>query len=252
VRIAPRFIYTFAALLLIGASSSAQSNAQAPAITADSVIARYYRAVGGYEKIKAVTTRRMLGTYSEGTMRASTELLWRRPLLRRVNISGTGFSYSEGFDGYSWTFDVATKKLRRDTGAPSDAARRGAEFDEAFVDYRARGHTVTLVGTTRVADFNTYRLRVRLPDGWERDYLIDTSSFLIVAARQPAPASQMGSHMGSYSMYEDWRVVGGVRVPHRFVEKNAETGAVLNTLQWRSITHNAKITDAEILAPVAR
>jgi hypothetical protein len=247
-----KFVFTLAAITLPAAAASSQSTPLAPVLSADSIITRYYHAVGGYEKIKAVASRRMLGSYSEGVMTATTEILWRRPMLRRVNIRGDGFDYSEGFDGYSWTFDVVSGKLMRDAGGPSDASRRGAEFDESIVDYRDKGSTATLLGTTKAGEINAYRLRIRLADGWEKDYLIDTSSFLIVAVRQARPAPAPASTTGTYSMYEDWRVVSGLRVPFRFVEKDAVTGKVINTLQWKDVAHNVKITDAQIKAPAPR
>ena len=250
--IAPRLAYTLAAVTLLAAAPPPHTRVPAQALTADSIIARYYRAVGGYEKIKSVVSRKMTGLYSEGSMEASTEILWRRPELPLVNIHGTWFEYSEGFDGATWAYDVVTKKLMRDKNPTSDAARRSAEFDESIVDYASKGYTVALTGTVRISEINTYRLRVRLTDGWEKDYLIDTASFLIVAVRQAQPGREVASKLGSYSMYEDWRRVGGLRVPYRFVEKDGATGKPINTLQWKTITHNVAIPETAIRPPGQR
>ena len=112
----------------------------------DHVIGMYYAAIGGYEALKAVQTRRMRGTYTEGRLRATTDIAWERPALRRVNVHAPGFEYSEGFDGSTWEYDSQARSFIRPSGAAADAGRRGAEFDESFVDHRAKGHRVTFVG----------------------------------------------------------------------------------------------------------
>jgi len=222
----------------------------APAVMdADSVIANYCRAIGGYARLKSVTSRRMRGSYSEGTLEAATDIVWRRPSLRRVNVDAPGFKYSEGFDAFTWELNLGTGKFVRDTGAAADAGRRGAEFDESFVDYRAKGHSVTLVGREHVLGRDTYRLRVRLSDGWEKEYFIDQSTFLIVAMRKAMPVHAAGPAVESLSSYEDWRDVDGLLVPHRFTERVTKTGALMNTLRWDRIEHNTPIADQEIRAP---
>ena len=114
--------------------------------SADDIIARYYRAIGGHDRLAGITTRHMWGTYSEGSLTASTDIVWKRPMIRRVNVHAPGFDYAEGFDGKTWEYNFQKQQLVVDTGAAADAGRRGAEFDESFVDYRARGHTVELLG----------------------------------------------------------------------------------------------------------
>jgi hypothetical protein len=59
----------------------------------------------------------MRGSYSEGTLEAATDIVWRRPSLRRVNIDAPGFKCSEGFDAFTWELNLGTGKFVRDTGA---------------------------------------------------------------------------------------------------------------------------------------
>ena len=46
----------------------------------DTIIAGYYRAVGGYTRLVGVETRRMQGTYTEGDLQATTEIGGQRPM----------------------------------------------------------------------------------------------------------------------------------------------------------------------------
>jgi hypothetical protein len=247
-------IYVFVALPLfqLGCAGRASTKAQ-PGISqsrsVDAVINAYYRAVGGYERLKAIGTRHMIGTYTEGSLNAKTDILWKRPALRRVNVHAPGFEYSEGFDGETWEYNHLTGKAVVDTGAAADAGRRGAEFDESFVDYHRKGHRVELVGREMVGGSEVVQLRVTLRDGFAKDYYFDTRTHLIAAVGKAMPIHAAGAPVRTLSVYEDWRPEGGVLQPHTFVEKEVETGKVLNTLHWDRIDGNVSIAPEEIANP---
>jgi hypothetical protein len=223
----------------------------APAQTqsADYVIGMYYVAVGGYDAIKAVRSRRMRGTYAEGTLRATTDIAWARPAARRVNVHAPGFEYSEGFDGSTWEYNFQSKVFQRDSGAAADAGRRGAEFDESFVDYRAKGYRVTVVGTDSLMAHETFHLRVALEDGWTKEYYFDTRTHLIVALRKAMPIHASGPAVMSLSYYEDWRQNGALLEPHTFVEREAMTGRLMTRLHWDVIESNPTLGEEELQPP---
>ena len=215
----------------------------------DRVIADYYRAVGGYTALQHVRTRRMSGTYVEGSLHATTEILWKRPALRRVNVHAPGFEYSEGFDGQTWEYNHDTKKAVVDTGEQADVGRRGAEFDESFVDYRAKGNSVRFIGMESLGGRQVAHLRVTLADGFAKEYYFATRTHLIVAVGKAMRIHAMGAPVRSLTYYQDWRRDGGLLQPHSFVEKEVATGKVLNTLHWDRIVINSPIGAKEIGNP---
>jgi hypothetical protein len=219
--------------------SPREASAESP--TADDIIAHYYRAIGGRDRIEQISTRHMWGTYSEGSLHANTDIVWKRPSLRRVNVHAPGFDYSEGFDGQTWEYNFQKQQLVIDTGAAADAGRRGAEFDESFVDYARKGHTVELVGAESFENRSAHRIRVTLADGWQKEYVFDDSTGLILALRKAMPLHATGPSITSVTEYEDWRTEGGVLQPHRFAEHEAQAGRLLNTLQWDSIHTNVSL-----------
>ena len=95
--------------------------------TADSIIARYYVAIGGRAKLLA-RSRRMAGRYQEGAFTASTVILARRPSLRRVSVtqvstaSRTSRSSTERRNGST---AIDSPRQRSSTLAPQ-SARDGA------------------------------------------------------------------------------------------------------------------------------
>jgi hypothetical protein len=221
---------------------------QSPAV-ADSVFARYYRAIGGIDCVLAVSSRQMWGTYTEGRLIARTDIAWGRPQSRRVNVHAPGFEYAEGYDGHTWEFNFQTHRLVVDSGASADAGRRGAEFDESFVSHARKGHAVEVLGTALLNGRRTTRVQVRLADGWTKEYLFDQESGLIAAMRKAMPIHATGPVVESLTGYEDWRPVGGCLTPHRFVERESATGRLLNTLQWDSIRTNLPLAPRQLGRP---
>jgi hypothetical protein len=217
--------------------------------TADAIIAHYYRAIGGYDRLERITTRHMWGSYAEGTLHASTDIVWKRPMLRRVNVHAPGFDYAEGFDGETWEYNFQKQRLVLDTGAAADAGRRGAEFDESFVDYARKGNTVEVVGAEPFDGRPAHRMRVTLSDGWQKEYVFDDSTGLILALRKAMPIHATGPAVASLTSYEDWRAEGGVLQPHLFNEHEVQSGRVMNTLRWDSIATNAPLDASDLGRP---
>src|SRR5215510_8505502 len=155
--------------------------------SADSIIDKYLKVRGGYKKLKSIKTVRMTGTYQEGNSRFGTYIEWKRPFFRVVVIGIPNEVYREGFNGTSWEFATQSGELKinEPSSAASMAARRGAEFDESIIDYRAKGHKIELLGAEKLDDQDVYHLRVTLNDGWIKDYYLDTKTYLTVALQFP-------------------------------------------------------------------
>jgi hypothetical protein len=237
-------------ILLACSPASAREHEQlASASSADEIIARYYSAIGGHDRLEQVSTRHMWGTYSEGTLDARTDIVWKRPSLRRVNVHAPGFDYSEGFDGKTWEYNFQKQQLVVDTGAAADAGRRGAEFDESFVDYARKGHKVDMLGAESFANRPAHRIQVTLADGWAKEYVFDDSTGLILALRKAMPLHATGPSVTSITSYESWSPEGGVLQPHRFAEHDVRSGRLMNTLQWDSIRTNVSLGPSELGRP---
>ncbi len=237
-------------LLIVAFSALVQVSAQ----SADEIIARYLTARGGYQKLKAIKTLRMSGTYQEGESSFGTYIEWKRPLSRVVVVGVPNEVYREGFNGTSWEFSAPSGELKvtEASSAAGKAARRGAEFDESIVDYPEKGHQVELVGREKLNGSDVYLLRVTLSDGWIKDYYLNTKSYLIVALRKAMPLHATGPDIESLSLYEDYKSVAGVLFPHSFVERNTATGKIMNTLHWKFIEANVKIDDEQFSPPLIK
>jgi hypothetical protein len=156
----------------------------------------------------------------------------------------------EGYNGISWEHSRETGELFLTGGAAEAAARRGAEFDDSFIDSAEKGHTIELLGTESVLGSEAYCVRVRLADGWIKDYYFDTGTYLVVALRKSMPLHAVGEPIESLSTAEDYRRVAGVLYSFRSVERATATGDEMNTLQWKRIQANVPLADGLFDPPV--
>ncbi len=230
------------------------SAAPDPSAIADSIVARYYTAIGGREKLLADSTLRMSGTYQEGSFNAIGTMLWRRnPNARRVSVTASdGFAYVEIFDGSNvWEYsEMFHKPAQLDTGAAERAGRRGAEFDESFVEYRTKGHRIQSAGRQKLDGRDADRIVVALSDGWVKEYYFDPSTGLMIALRKAMPLHARGEDIESLSYYSDYRKVGNVLRPFSIDERNVRTGKLMNSVRWTSIQANAPILEAAFIPAI--
>jgi hypothetical protein len=238
-------------LLMLTCGSHARC-ARADTLPSDSIIAHYYAAIGGHAALLADTTLALSGHYQEGDFKAQTTILWKRPNLRRVSVVlPDGFAYVELFDGRDeWEFHESfARPVQHDTGAAERAGRRGAEFDESFVDYRAKGHRVESEAPSMIEGRTANVLRVTLRDGWTKEYYFDAESGLLVALRKAMPLHATGADLVSLSYYRDYRKAGAVLRPFAQEERNVATGALMNTLRWDTIEANVAIRPEAFVQP---
>jgi len=167
--------------------------------TADDVVDKYLAARGGVEKIKAVQSERVLGTISfgpEGEGRFLVERL--RPLKLHIEITLNRQTFLRVYDGKSsgWTYNpfVPTPSVTPMTEAEIASIFDEADFDGPFVDYKAKGNKLELVGKEEVQGKSAHKLKLTSKRG-------DTSFFFFDAAS------------GVLLKWEGTRSIGGKEVP---------------------------------------
>jgi outer membrane lipoprotein-sorting protein len=87
-----------------------------------------------------------------------------------------------------------------------------AELDGPLVDYAAKGTHIDLVGTEKVEDRDTYKLKLTLSNGQETHVWIDAQTFLEAKIEgQPRLLDGVEHQVEVY--YRDYRMVSGLQIP---------------------------------------
>jgi hypothetical protein len=210
--------------------------------TADSVIARHLKAVGGVEKLKAAQTFQLTATTYEGDTLSKMTARRSRPNLMRFDIQKGDQTIVKAFDGTNgWVVEgnAAPKAVEKDK-QPKMAEK--AVFDDALVDYAKRGVKVELAGIADVKGAPAYKLVLTRGEDVEARFL-DTQTLLEV--KRVVSYSHEGKKVTKATYFSDYRSVDGIMVNHltewegeggvkgKMVIESAKYGAPIDAAAFR-------------------
>jgi len=197
--------------------------AATPAPTVDKIVADYVAARGGLAKIRAIKTLRQTGRIFAGQGREALVVRDVKPPGRiRVQFTvqgATAVFASNGTTGWKvspFEDDMALKEL------PDQVTREAmeqADIEGPLVDWKAKGHTVELVGNETVNGRPTYKLKLTLKSGTVRYEYIDVATHFEV--RMDSTRQVRGHDLRIETTFAEHKKTGGVLFPRK-VEIAAE------------------------------
>src|SRR6188474_825404 len=119
--------------------------------TAEEIVARYIKTVGGMERIQAVKTLRRTGKFTGGGG-FEADLLYenKRPAMVREEFIIQGMAGINAYDGKSgWKIDPFGGKKDPETLGEDELKGivEDADFDGPLVNYQQKGNKIEFVGT---------------------------------------------------------------------------------------------------------
>lgn len=203
-------LLVLATLLVVAPSLLAQS-----APTADDVIARYIKTVGGADKIQSIGTLRRTGKFTgDDGFQAIVIEESTRPNKVREEFSIQGMTGVNAYDGANgWKIDPFGGK--KDPESLSEEELRSivedSDFDEPLINYKQKGNKVELIGMDQVEGTDVYKLKVTLKSGDTRYYYMDTDS--CVPIKYETKRMIRGTAQESETTLGDYKQVGGWYLP---------------------------------------
>ena len=199
------------ATLLVGAPPLLAQSAP----TADDVIARYIKTVGGADKIQSIRTLRRTGKFTgDDGFQAIVVEESTRPNRIREEFSIQGMTGINAYDGANgWKIDPFGGK--KDPESLSEEELRSivedSDFDEPLINYRQKGNKVELIGMDQIEGTDVYKLKVTLKSGDTRYYYMDTDSY--VPIKYETKRMIRGTAQESETTLGDYKQVGGWYLP---------------------------------------
>jgi hypothetical protein len=224
--------------------------ASAGAQTVEEIVARHIEARGGRERIAAVQSIRMAGRVHAGPGRDGLVVREiRRPDRIRTEFTVQGMTGIYAFDGKrGWEVSPFLGRMDAEPMS-SEAARQArgqADIDGPLVDWKAKGHQVTLVGRETLAQQEAYRLEVTLADGTVRHDSIDAQSFLLV--KTESTRLIRGRERDVVTTFSDHQTVEGLVLPHAFVISAGATARQMRVVV-DEVELNLSLDDARFAMP---
>ena len=183
--------------------------------TADEIIARFIKTVGGAEKIQSIRTLRRVGKFTgDDGFEAAVIVENTRPNKVREEFSIQGMTGVNAYDGANgWKIDPFGGK--KDPESLSEEEMRSivedSDFDEPLINYQQKGNKVELVGMDQIEGTDVYKLKVTLKSGDTRYYYMDTDSY--VPIKYDTKRIIRGTPQETETTLGDYKQVGGWYLP---------------------------------------
>jgi hypothetical protein len=220
--------------------------------TADDIISKYIKTIGGIDKINGVTSLRRTGKYTgDGGFEAAIVEENKRPNLVRQEFSLQGMTAVTAYDGKAG-WKIRPWQGKKDAEPLGEEEMKGivedSDFDGPLINYRQKGNKVEFVGMEPVEGTDAYKLKVTLANGDVRYYFMDTDYYVPIKIEMKRMIR--GAEQEFEASLGDYKEVNGVYVPFS-LERNAKGSPSKDKLTYEKIEANVPMTMALFVQPTA-
>ena len=237
-----RVLLVIAGLMLTGIPASAQ--------TAEEIVAKYVKTIGGPEKIQTVKTLRRSGKLSlGGGFEAAIVEENKRGNMVRQEFSLQGLTAVNAYDGKTG-WKIAPFEGKKDPEPLGEEEMKqileDSDFDGPLVNYQQKGNKVEFAGMEPVEGTDTFKLKLTLANGDVRYYYMDTDYYV------PIKIETKRMVRGAEREYEtslgDYKEVNGWYLPHS-MEVNVKGSQNRQKVTYDKIEANVPIDDNRFHIP---
>ncbi len=229
----------------------------AQAQTAEEIIEKYLKAIGGKEKIAALKSVKMTGKgKAQGQEFPFSQTQGGKGEQKFVlNIQGKEFTQF-AFDGTTgWSTNFMTMKAEKmETEDSENMKREAGDFPETFLDYVKKGYKIALEGKEKVEGTECFKIKLTkktmLVEGKEEEnivyYFFDTENFVPLVSQTTGKKGQMKG-VKTETIYSDYQEVNGLYFPFSISQK--ANGQVQFTSVIEKIELNVAVDAKEFAFP---
>ena len=211
--------------------------------TADEVIERHTKAVGGRAAIEAIQSIEFDLHITDPKFEVDGTYFAARPGKMRIDVNAGGdHVFTEAFDGQKgWEGKGTSQKPA--TEKATAALRHGVELPGKLFglhELKARGHRIELGEREKIDGISYYVLRLTLNDGYSTTLYVDPKTWLITRRRdvRPLHVDVDPTPTTIEQRSSDFRTISGVQLAFASSETDLQSGKVLETTVVRSVKIN--------------
>lgn len=238
-------------ILTTVAAALALATTPLSAETLDEVLAKHFEALGGKDKIAAVSSAKMVAKQVFGPQEVPATIYWVRPNQVRLEFVMQGMTGIQAYDGTSaWMVMPFLGKNDPEemTGEDlKDIVEQADLIEGPLFDWQGKGHQVELLGEEEIEGTPAWKLKLTRKDGDVSTIWLDKDAYLQIKA--VGKRKRGDQEMEIETSLGDYKEVGGLLFAHSFESKpkGAPAGA---TITVQSIELNPSV-DATIFAKPA-
>lgn len=244
-------------LLALPLAASAQApppaRENAPAQTADSILAKVFAARGGLVKIHAIQGQRVSGRISFGGETEGPFVVeLKRPLKMHMELTVQDNTVVRVYDGKSqgWANNPFAGKMTPEAMNEEElrSVSEESDFDGPLVDHKSKGNQVELVGKDKVDERDVWRLKLTTKDGDVRYYLFDAQSFLLLKWEGKRKFNSQEFPVETF--FADYREVDGVKFAFE-IDSGSSASDINQKITIDKIELNPALEDSRFAKPPA-
>jgi hypothetical protein len=218
--------------------------------TADEIVSKYIKTIGGMDKLEAVKSVRRSGKFTGGggfEARVTEEK--KRPDLIRQEFSIQGMVGVNAYDGKTgWKIEPWEGKKDAEPLGEEEmkSIQEDSDFDGPLVNYASKGNKVEYVGIDPVQGDDTYKLKVTLKNGDIQYYYMDTDYY--VPIKIDTKRFIRGEERESETYLGDYKEVAGVYFPYS-MEMGQKGSSFHQKISIEKVEVNVPLTDTRFIEP---
>jgi len=215
--------------------------------TVEQVIKKYVKFIGSEKKWKKVNTIITSGEYNYGGIAFPFSAYAKAPNLYKFKVPYNGKYYAQAFDGMKgWKIDAfkneSTATLLTGKAALAMANEADVEFENAFIDYQAKGHQAILEGKDTIQGNVCFKIKFIQKNGETETYYFKDQTFELVMKNAASKNVELqGTLLNIF--YSDYRDVDGIKIPFKTISES--NGQVILTITINKVVVNTPIPDKE-------
>ena len=201
--------------LLLTATVLGLASTASMAMELDEVIAKHIEARGGEDAWDAIRSMKLTGSYTAFSQVSDFTLYRKRDNKYLLDSLHNGKTVIVGYDDETlwWDNHWVQPGARPVTGdADVQALARDLDFASPLFDYAEREFELELLGETEFEGMPAIGIKLTRPDESVETWYLDPETYLEFA--RESPGSDFGTPMPATTYFDDFREVGGVKVPY--------------------------------------
>jgi hypothetical protein len=220
--------------------------------TAEEIVAKYIKTIGGAEKIEAVKTLRRTGKFTGGGgFEVAVTQENKRPQMARQEFTIQGMTGVNAYDGKTgWKIEPWQGKKDAEPMGEDELKQiqEDADFDGPLVNYQQKGNKVEFVGAEPVEGTDALKLKVTLKNGDVSYYFMDTDYY--VPIKIESKRMVRGAEREFETSLGDYKEVAGVYLPHS-IESGLKGSPIKSQITFEKIEANVALDDSRFKQPSA-
>jgi hypothetical protein len=237
-----RVLLVIIGLALLALPASAQ--------TAEEIVAKYVKTIGGMDKIQNVKTLRRTGKFTGGGGFEAVVLEEnKRPNMVRQEFSLQGLTGVNAYSGKTgWKIEPWQGKKDPEPLGEEEMKQilEDSDFDGPLINYQQKDNKVEFVGMDQVEGTDTYKLKVTLANGDIRYFYMDSDSY--VPIKVETKRIVRGAEREYETLLGAYKEVDGWLIPF-YVETNVKGSQDKQKVTYEKIEANVSIDDSRFVAP---